>query len=39
MEAITSGNKVLVLFCFLKTMFVFGHQELDFQSSLNAFEC
>ena len=34
----TSENGVLVLFCFLKTMFVLGHQESDFQSSFYAFE-
>ena len=35
----TSDNAVLVLFCFLKTMFVPVHQESDVQKSLYAFEC
>ena len=34
-----SDKGVLTLFCFLKTKCVLGHQESDFQSSFNAFEC
>ena len=29
---LTSDNGVYVLFCFLKILFVLGHQESDFQS-------
>ena len=35
----TPENGVLVLSCFLKTMFVLCHQESDFQSSFYALEC
>ena len=34
-----SDNGVLVLFCFLETMLVPGHQESDFQSSFYLLEC
>ena len=34
-----SYKGVLTLFCFLKTMCVLDHQELDFQLSFYAFEC